>query len=151
LIFTDDFWESADFVNCHATSRLAGGSTSLTRSPTLHLITLLFGTNTSTRLKINPSHGSETSKSLPIPESPFATAAGTSRTSADGRQLRHASLICMPSLGNNNGPTHPGQLSEDDIRTTNFWGTGKGYTPQLSIIHQNSFRLGFPSVVTHVS
>jgi len=76
------------------------------------------------------------------PESPFATAAGTSRNSADGRQLRHTSSICMPSLEHNNGPTHPSQLSKDDIMTTHFLEFWE---------RSHTTTVGSPNVVTHVS
>lgn len=82
------------------------------------------------QIEISPSRGSTTPRSLPVPESPFATAAGTSRTSADPRQLWHASSICMPSLG------HHWKLSilVNAVMTSrrhafgDFW---KDLTPQL--------------------
>jgi len=128
----------------HVTSRLTSGSTinyQLFNTPPQH--------EHKHQIEISPSRGSTTPKSLPVPESPFTTAAGTSRTSADPRQLRHASSICMPSLG------HHWKLSilDNAVMTSrrhafgSFW---KDLTPQLV---NNDFLFVFSVihlVITHV-
>lgn len=134
----DDFEESADFVNFHVTLRLTSGST---------INYQLFNTPPQPspqhehkhQIEIGPSCGS-TTRLLPVPESPFATAAGTSRTSADPRQLRHASSICMPSLGHHLETKHP-NLRSNDITTTRFLGFLEGSPPRLINNSPISFRL----------